>query len=509
MAAGVAPAQRLAPSVPVLKAFNADSYEYLPAAPGAQVSEAELFPEPDGRAPSLDAMIRVVAVNDDPGAADSYHPRAVRVNPRPTWTELADLSVQSAAPQHFDPIAMPPIDEAMVNPIGFRPKWTRGIVQARANPNRAGSLLLDGDGWARTVDLRVGPSEADITKMRAVQGVEVDWSGGPGPYQYVRFVAALAMAGIPLAQTRVPSWAHGLLSKEFIAEFENAADLSAPLNREERSVRLRRIALRDHSIAGWKMAIGSREGLRTQRQKCVSVLLVTRRPDMVPFALRQIDRQTVDDLEICLVTHGFSLTEREQKELLEGRIHRITVRSAPEGATFGEALNMAADGASGDVLLKMDDDDWYGSDFVQDLRDAYHYSGATLVGTAARFVFLHDLWCTVMRSHIPECFTTHVAGATLMLDQADFKAVGGYQPLPRSVDAGLLDDIQRAGGRIYRTHGLNFMVRRAGSGHTWSKSMSFFLRNAGVAAQWHGFNPSTELDVTQEALPVRLRAEAQ
>ena len=37
---------------------------------------------------------------------------------------------------------------------------------------------------------------------------------------------------------------------------------------------------------------------------------------------------------------------------------------------FGDVLRAATDAAAGDVVVKMDDDDWYGPDVVADLLAA-------------------------------------------------------------------------------------------------------------------------------------------
>lgn len=53
----------------------------------------------------------------------------------------------------------------------------------------------------------------------------------------------------------------------------------------------------------------------------------------------------------------------------------------------------------------------------------------------------------------------------MAISRADLAAVGGWRPIPRSVDRGLLDRVLQAGGLVYRTHGLGYVyVRHADTG---------------------------------------------
>ena len=85
--------------------------------------------------------------------------------------------------------------------------------------------------------------------------------------------------------------------------------------------------------------------------------------------------------------------------------------------SFGNVLDDGARRASGDVLLKMDDDDWYGPDFVTDLLLARGYSGADLVGCPPEFLFVEPLWVTVRRRDATERYTSVVAGGTMMVSR--------------------------------------------------------------------------------------------
>ena len=62
-------------------------------------------------------------------------------------------------------------------------------------------------------------------------------------------------------------------------------------------------------------------------------------------------------------------------------------------------------------------------------------------------------------------------------------------------DAQLLSGVEAAGGRIYRTHGLGYILRRTGAGHTWQRDDEEFRRPDIVASEWPGFQPSLALEV--------------
>ena len=59
----------------------------------------------------------------------------------------------------------------------------------------------------------------------------------------------------------------------------------------------------------------------------------------------------------------------------------------------------------------------------------------------------------------------------------------------------LLAGVEAAGGRIYRTHGLGYVLRRTGEGHTWERDDEEFRRPDIVASEWTGFQPSLALEV--------------
>ncbi|MDO9495298.1 MAG: hypothetical protein Q7J48_06325, partial [Nocardioides sp.] len=265
---------------------------------------------------------------------------------------------------------------------------------------------------------------------------------------------------------------------------------------EEHSVRLRRAALTEHSTLAWRGRLAGRAGARHAAYPTVSVVLATRRPDLLDFAVGQVAKQRVTlpgaEVELVLAAHGWEPDAARVAELLGGRPH--TVLSLPPDAVFGDVLRAATDAASGDVVVKMDDDDWYGPDVLTDLLLARRYSGATLVGMPAEFVYLQPIDTTVRRRGASEAFGTFTAGGTTMIDRSVLRGIGGFRRVSAHVDLQLFGSVLAAGGTIYRTHGLGYTLRRTASGHTWETGLGYFLSRRSLVHQWHGFRPSQLLE---------------
>lgn len=323
------------------------------------------------------------------------------------------------------------------------------------------------------------PNEGLVADLRPARGAVVSATTSP------EVVAALAMAGVPLVGT-APDGVHESVRAAIGAD----VDLADPLAREEHSVLLRRAALDAHG--------------RPRPQPSVSVVLATKRPDMLDHALRQVAKQRgVDRLELVLAPHGFTPDEaglRRRVDAWPGDL-AVTVLPQPADAVFGDVLTAAARAAAGDVVLKMDDDDWYGRDAVADLLRARAYSGADLVGMPAEQHYLAPVDTTVRRGHRSEAWVRFVAGGTMMIDATLLREVGHFRAVRRYVDAQLLHAVHAAGGASYRTHGLGYLLRRNASGHTWQASLDELLDPTRIEQQWDGFRPSRLLECDPEELP--------
>jgi hypothetical protein len=467
------------------------------------VGEGGPLEESDGYLPA-DLVLRSTGPASPPWA-DSRVPVVDRPRmDRLSWAGLGSRGgigdARALLPALSDVDAVPPVDERSVNPWGFvsDPQLGHGVLTQR------------GDRWCVTVPgddgeeelVRFHPSgsvtDADVGRLRRLRSVNVEWGRHTGPIAAVRVIAGLAAAGVPLRAARVPPWAGALGGR--LASVITQADedtLADDLRREEHSIRLRRAALGTHSTQARWRGIAGAAGLAVPARPTVSVLLCTRRPDFIGFALRQIGRQRDVDVEVILTLHGLPAGLPEIRTAVAAFNRPITVVEVPADVAFGAALNHGIERARGRYLAKWDDDDFYGTDFLADMVLASSYSGAELVGCFAQFTYLEQIDLTIYRrGGQSERMGRGVAGATFVFERGFLEGVGGFPPVPRSVDAAMMKATTAAGGRIYRTHGLGFVVNRRATGHTWGVPVTYFLRSAD--RQWRGFRPTPlmEYDAT-------------
>lgn len=365
-----------------------------------------------------------------------------------------------------------PADEGWLTVLRFDAPVAVAEVVAELVRQAAPPLALSPIGFLTTaadpvVDLaslgRVTPRL--VGSLRSTLGVRV------APGDDATAVLDLAAAGVPLVGTAPPG-----LPAPVATALAAQADLTDALAREEHSLVLRRAAL----------------DLVLPARPSVSVLLATRRPEMLEHALAQVARQRDVDLELVLAPHGF-----DPGPLAFER--PLTVVPQTADTLFGDVLGAAAAAASGEVVLKMDDDDWYAPDVVADLLRARAYSGAELVGMPAEFHYLTEQDVTVRRGHTSEHHASFVAGGTMLVDRAVLAEVGGFRPVRKYVDAQLLAAIAAAGGSTYRTHGLGYVLRRNPSGHTWQADLDYLLDPSRVAEVRPGFAPSRLLELPRDA----------
>lgn len=204
----------------------------------------------------------------------------------------------------------------------------------------------------------------------------------------------------------------------------------------------------------------------------VSVVVPTMRPEQLDHVLRTIGKQTHRDVQLVLVLHGHDVPADLDEQAAAAGVEDLAVRRADRDVTLGACMNLGVEAADGELVAKVDDDNFYGRHYLSDLVRALDYSGADVTGKWAHLVHLEQTGANLLRfAEHEHRFTDLVQGGTL-LTRRDLATELLFEDLPRRVDTTFLHRVRRAGGTVYSADRFNFVsVRRADAGsHTWQIS---------------------------------------
>ncbi len=374
-------------------------------------------------------------------------------------------------------LAVPAFDPALDNPVG----WVREVEHrvAALGPPR---LLPEG------VSAHVPVRADDRGALRHCHHLEDTAAFHAGAVERAGTLARLAARGVPVHLADGDPALEALLGAELHALMRAGIAGAGAAARESASVAMRRAALRTHSLRARARQVCEAAGAHPPEPALVSVLLATRRPPLLAWAVANVARQRYPRVELVLALHGGGFEAAALERALAACPHPARVLRVGADLPLGAVLNAASAEAAGPLLAKMDDDDAYGPEHLWDLVLAHEYSGAALVGKFPATVYLARLDRTVRRRAVAsEAWSHSIAGGTMLLARGDLHRAGGWREAPRHVDRALVEDVARGGGAVYRTHDAGYLLVRHGGGHTWKRDDRDFL--AGAEAVYAGWRP--------------------
>jgi Glycosyl transferase family 2 len=429
----------------------------------------------------------------------------------PAWSGLADLII--GAPLAGDVPALPasaPVDPHLHNPIGFRGAGVAGFA-AMVTGSVSAERLQPGIAWLgeitdgeptsiATPDRRQLPalppmvlprklprSSRVLGGLRARLGVLDHPAFHASSWDRAGLLTRLCAAGIPVVPAELSSEAAELLGPNLTAAIEATGleELRDPDGRERASIRVRRAALRHHSPqARWRQIAGAL-GIDLPSPALVSVVLSTRRQEWLEHGIAQVLRQTYEPRELIVCLHGDEFTEDVEDRVRAQAPDPVKIVRVDDELTLGESLNAGVAVSEGDVVTKMDDDDYYTVDHLWDLVLALEYAEADLVGKGAEFVYVSTVDLTIRRFIGPaETDHSRLGGGVMMARREPLLEIGGWPARNRGEDGWLVKNFKSAGKRVHRTHGFGYILNRHMRGHTWNTYADYFLVQS--QREWRG-----------------------
>jgi glycosyltransferase involved in cell wall biosynthesis len=205
----------------------------------------------------------------------------------------------------------------------------------------------------------------------------------------------------------------------------------------------------------------------------VSVVLTTRdRPRFLTRAFDCYQHFLYPSRELIVVDDGEQFpVDAARLKAVGGRLIRTT-----PATPIGEKLNRALAIAGGSWCMKMDDDDWYGPQFLSTMMSALAEHRATVCRPTVAFL-MPFLFFEVERWEVRRSLVNNVPGATLVFAREDWEHCP-FRPLFQDEDMWFVLDQTRAGAGVLpvRAPGAldSFLAvrhRRIGvdRGHTWTQ----------------------------------------
>ena len=232
-----------------------------------------------------------------------------------------------------------------------------------------------------------------------------------------------------------------------------------------------------HRMKEMFLEVGVESG-DSARKPSVSVVIATCRPDNVKFAIENYRKQVYAEKELLLVLNN-AIFDVESIEAQAKDLNNVRIVQVDGRVTLGESLNRGVEEASGCYIAKMDDDDYYGENYLSDMMLAADFSGAEILGKGTYFVHMKASNVTALRSVASQHeFTDFVAGATLTGQREVLREIR-FPDCTRGEDSSLLAQASKAGCRIYSADAFNMLVVRGTDHqrHTWDIGDSEFLKN--------------------------------
>lgn len=123
----------------------------------------------------------------------------------------------------------------------------------------------------------------------------------------------------------------------------------------------------------------------------ITAICVSKRPTFLAHVVNNIRSQSHPNVHVIYVAHGLQNDTQKVRRAFEG-IPNVQILQVTNDNTFlADGLNMALEHCQTDLCAKIDDDDYYGPDYLRNAEISLKYCGidnVALVGKASHFCYI-------------------------------------------------------------------------------------------------------------------------
>ncbi|URZ06886.1 glycosyltransferase family 2 protein [Clostridium felsineum] len=208
----------------------------------------------------------------------------------------------------------------------------------------------------------------------------------------------------------------------------------------------------------------------------VSIVTVTNKLNYFNNIIKNYSRIKYKNKELIIVFNIDNINIEHYNNYVKNFLN-VRVFHIEEKYSLGYCLNFGISISKHNYIAKMDDDDYYGANYLTDEINAFNYTDAKIIGKSRYFTYFEDTNEIGINKNPTHRYVISIAGGTLLFKKDLFK-YHKFRPLNIGEDVSFLKDCFNHGIKIYSVDPFNYVYIRHKSleEHSW-KVPSQILKN--------------------------------
>ena len=210
--------------------------------------------------------------------------------------------------------------------------------------------------------------------------------------------------------------------------------------------------------------------------KLISVVVVTNRELFINICNNYSRQKYIDKELLLIINKNINNTDNIKKLFEEYQINNYKIYVLPEMISLGYCYNFAISKMNGEYFCKMDDDDYYGGDYISKSIFLLEKNKSDIIGKSS-FILYDSTNDKLYLKYNKFLFNTNfVLGCTMIIKKNVFKTIK-FPNKNRGEDTQLLKDANKNNFKIYSGDYNDFVYVRNNidHNHTYNVSTSVIL----------------------------------
>ncbi|WP_455717000.1 glycosyltransferase [Anaerosporobacter sp.] len=231
----------------------------------------------------------------------------------------------------------------------------------------------------------------------------------------------------------------------------------------------------DEAIKQKQEILNTRERIDKKQQSGVSLLVPTNKAKYMDNIFENFDRMAYKKKEMIIILNNNQLLIDDYRKRAS-YYDNIQVYQLDESVTLGECLNYGIEHAKYNFIGKIDDDDYYGVNYLVDQMNVFVISDVAVTCKSKRFILFEkedELW--VFRGYGEDTIVPGGAGGTIIAKREVFDLIS-FHAVNVAEDEAFFQDCTALGFKIYSSNKFNYLYKRHSnqSEHTFTDADLFY-----------------------------------